>query len=78
CVTEAVPKDGGWQPLEVRLRWSEGTMPEVSGTVTLDGERHVLTPRSTWGHFLTYDYHATRGPCGVHATLSILNDPPIL
>ena len=78
CVSQPLAKDGGWRPLEVRLRWARGGMPEVSGAVTQNGKRHVLTPRSIWGHLLTWDYHAFGGRCGVHATFSILNDPPIL
>jgi hypothetical protein len=85
CAAQGGVRDGGSRGLELRFRWTEGKMPEVSAVVVDKGSRRVLAPKITYGHLMSYDFEATgtfpegdSGRCAAHATVAILNDPPIL
>ncbi|MGH7819497.1 MAG: hypothetical protein ACREQ9_06980, partial [Candidatus Binatia bacterium] len=69
----------------LRFRWQKGAMPEVSASAAESGRRKGLSPATTFGHFLTYEFRSPSsfpngapGSCGAHLILSVLADPPIL
>lgn len=71
--------------LELRFRWKEGEMPEVSASMPGKDRPTVLSPTITYGHLVTYDFEArtplpngAQGTCDAHLLVSILADPPIL